>query len=114
MLYLLTNSSKPIGEMTWQDVCMRKVSNEHAAFFVAKTEEEAKRLAVKVFGERGESISGRAFTKEELQVLQMQCSTQLWCDGKTVKFIFETVDETTGATYHHKSVHTVEEKGPIG
>ena len=104
MLYLLTSCSKPVQEMTWEDVCMRKISNDRASMFVTSSEEGARKLAIHVFGERGSSMPARALTKEELQVLQMRCS------GGSVKFVFETLDQTTGVISHHSSVHTLDEK----
>jgi hypothetical protein len=110
MLYVLTSSSKPIAEMTWKDLCFRKVSQERAGIFVTTTAEGADVLAQRLFGEKN-SVFARGLSREDLQVLQMQCSTQIWSQGETVKFTFLSVDEASGAIYEHKTVHSIAE-GP--
>ena len=103
MLYLLQSGSKAVSEMVCSDVCFRKLSNGQAALFVSVSEEGGRRFAERAFGQNSLAVHVRPFSDEEVQVIQMRCSTG------TVKFVFEVVDQG-GAV--HATVHNIPNRPP--
>jgi hypothetical protein len=98
MFYVLTNSSKPIGELGWGDVGFRKVNNEVAALFVATSVNGANRY---IDAANGNGVMARELSSEEIQVLQMNLSSD------SVRFVFEVFDPISGRPAHHATIHTI-------
>jgi hypothetical protein len=96
--YVITNSAKPVKELTWSDVGFRKVSDDVAALFVSTSANGAKKY-IERLADNG--LIARGLSAEDIQVLQMNLS------AGSLKFGFEVLDPISGLAVHHTSVHTI-------